>query len=54
MLIVNHECESCGSDFAIQYDETECESDQMHCPFCGEYIALEEDDFIDPDAEDEE
>jgi len=24
MLIVNHECESCGSDFAIQYDETEC------------------------------
>ena len=53
MLIVNHECESCGSDFAIQYDETECERDPMHCPFCGEYIALEEDDFIDPDAEEE-
>lgn len=49
MLFVEHQCESCGSEFAIQYDELEVESDPMHCPFCGEYITLEEDNFIDPD-----
>lgn len=49
MLVVNHVCENCESHFVLHYDETECESDPMHCPFCGEYIELEEDDFEDPE-----
>lgn len=38
MKSLHHVCENCGSDFVIKYDDTLCESDPLHCPFCAEYI----------------
>jgi DNA-directed RNA polymerase subunit RPC12/RpoP len=38
MSSLHHTCGECSSEFTIKYDEHECESDPLHCPFCGEYI----------------
>jgi predicted nucleic acid-binding Zn-ribbon protein len=54
MIKLNHECSACGSDFTLQYDELNTESDPNHCPFCGEYMILEEEDFGDADDDDDD
>ena len=38
MKILKYNCESCDSQFSIQYDPLICESDPVHCPFCSEYL----------------
>jgi hypothetical protein len=47
MTRLNHECENCGSQFTIIYDEELCESDPISCPFCQEYLLLDSDEFTD-------
>lgn len=49
MTKLNHECENCGSRFTITYDEEICESDPISCPFCQEYLLLENDDLSEDD-----
>lgn len=52
---INHTCSACSSEFSISYNEMHTESDPSFCPFCGEYLILDEDDFSeDLDGEDEE
>jgi DNA-directed RNA polymerase subunit RPC12/RpoP len=38
MKKLRHTCETCDSEFVIEYDEETTESDPLHCPFCSEYI----------------
>jgi predicted nucleic acid-binding Zn-ribbon protein len=52
MIKLQHECSACGSEFTITYNEMYTESDPAHCPFCGEFLVLEQDDFGDDDGED--
>jgi predicted nucleic acid-binding Zn-ribbon protein len=42
---INHTCSACASEFSISYDEMHTESDPSFCPFCGEYLILDEEDF---------
>lgn len=49
MTKITHECENCGSKFSITYDEDECESDPISCPFCQEYLFLDDDEVSDDD-----
>jgi predicted nucleic acid-binding Zn-ribbon protein len=51
---INHTCSACGSEFGISYDEMHTETDPNFCPFCGEYLILDEDDFNDKDLHDDE
>jgi len=49
MQLPHYICAECSSEFTIRYDEEKTESDPIHCPFCGEYLAqaekyIEEDD----------
>jgi predicted nucleic acid-binding Zn-ribbon protein len=53
MIKLQHECSACGTEFTIQYDEMNTESDPAHCPFCGEFLVLDPDDFGDDDEDDE-
>jgi hypothetical protein len=48
MASLHHTCGECSSEFTIKYDEHQCESDPLHCPFCGEYI-LDMDNIEDDD-----
>lgn len=41
-MVLKHECENCNSKFSINYKVEDCESDPLHCPFCGEYIFINE------------
>jgi predicted nucleic acid-binding Zn-ribbon protein len=50
---INHTCSACASEFSISYDEMHTESDPNFCPFCGEYLILDEEDF-DQDLHDDE
>lgn len=50
---INHTCSACASEFSISYDEMHTESDPNFCPFCGEYLILDEEDF-DEDLHDDE
>jgi DNA replicative helicase MCM subunit Mcm2 (Cdc46/Mcm family) len=45
MSVLTYRCEYCNSKFRLEYEETECETDPLHCPFCSEYIDQEELDF---------
>ena len=47
MVRLNHKCESCSSEFVIEYDEIESETDPLYCPFCSEYMLDIEDEFED-------
>ncbi len=38
MPVLKHQCSECDSKFKIEYDDTQTESDPIHCPFCGEYL----------------
>lgn len=49
MTKITHECENCGSKFSITYDEDECESDPISCPFCQEYLFLDDDEVSEDD-----
>jgi len=49
MIKLQHECSACGSGFSITYNEMYTESDPTHCPFCGEYLILEREDFDEED-----
>jgi len=51
---IQHECTACGSVFTIIYNEMNTESDPTHCPFCGEYLILDYDNFDDEDLHDDE
>ena len=51
---IHHECTACGSEFTISYNEMETESEPTNCPFCGEYLLLEDEDFEDEYDEDED
>jgi len=52
MIKLQHECSACGSNFTISYNEMYTESDPTHCPFCGEYLILDDQDLHD-DEDDE-
>jgi predicted nucleic acid-binding Zn-ribbon protein len=47
MINLRHECTACSSQFTVSYNELYTESDPTHCPFCGEYLILDDDDFDD-------
>jgi len=51
---IQHECTACGSAFTITYDEMQTESDPSHCPFCGEYLILDDENFDDESLHDDE
>lgn len=51
---IQHECTACGSDFSISYNEMHTESDPIHCPFCGEFLLLDDESFDDEDLHDDE
>ena len=53
MIRLQHQCSACSTEFVIQYDELNTESDPTSCPFCGEYLILEPEDF-DDDEDDEQ
>jgi transposase-like protein len=38
MTSMRYTCESCESQFTIQYDEMHCEDSPTFCSFCGEYL----------------
>ena len=44
-MILNHICESCDSEFTLNYDDLVCEDAPSYCPFCGDYLDVDEDDF---------
>ena len=48
---LQHECSECGSNFTVSYNEMNTESDPTYCPFCGEYLLLENEDFDNEDDE---
>ena len=48
MSKIIHTCSECESEFIISYDENINESDPTYCPFCGEYL------FIDDSIQDDE
>ncbi len=50
MSTKHHVCDNCNSEFKIKYDESQCESDPIYCPFCSEYM-IETDDYGDDDDE---
>lgn len=50
MITLHHICDNCSSEFTIKYDETQCESDPLHCPFCSEYM-IETDEYGEDDDE---
>jgi predicted nucleic acid-binding Zn-ribbon protein len=52
MIKLQHECSACASQFSISYNEMHTETDPTYCPFCGEYLILEQEDF--DDGEDDE
>ena len=54
MINLRHQCSACGSQFTVTYNEMYTESDPTHCPFCGEYLLLDEDSFDDRDLHDDE
>lgn len=43
MASLHHNCDACGSEFTIRYDENQCEDDPHFCPFCGEMLVDVED-----------
>lgn len=49
MSTITHTCENCDSNFTINYDEENTETDPSFCPFCGEMIL--DYDFEDEDEE---
>ena len=51
---INHECTACGSESTISYNEMQTETDPIHCPFCGEFLLLDDDSFDDEDLHDDE
>jgi len=53
MINLRHECTACSSQFTVSYNELYTESDPMHCPFCGEFLVLEDEDFSADDDEDD-
>ena len=54
MIRLQHECSACASNFTISYNEMYTESDPNHCPFCGEYLILDDESFDDRDLHDDE
>lgn len=46
---IQHTCTACSSEFTISYDEMQTESEPTNCPFCGEYLLLDDEDFGDED-----
>ena len=48
MASLQHTCDNCESTFTIKYDDSQTESDPIHCPFCGEYL-IEAENFGDDD-----
>jgi len=41
---------SCGSSFVI-YDGTPIENDMRFCPYCGNTLVVEENDYLDDEEE---
>ena len=41
MANLHHTCDNCDSEFTIKYNEEKCEDDPIYCPFCSEYILLD-------------
>lgn len=49
MASLHHICDSCDSEFTIKYNEDACEDDPIYCPFCSEYILLDNENGGDED-----
>lgn len=54
MEILRYECNSCGSEFQLEYDIMSTEDDPKFCPFCAEYLLINFDEDIENDDEFEE
>ena len=47
MINLKHTCESCDSEFSINYDDMKCEDAPSFCPFCGEFLLEDNTEFED-------
>jgi len=47
MKKLRHLCDTCDSEFVIEYDEEKTEMDPLHCPFCSEYMIIDDVDIED-------
>lgn len=47
-------CDNCGSTFALSFEEDEVSYEPTHCPFCGDFYDIENEelDFNDDDDDD--
>jgi hypothetical protein len=50
MTVLVHNCENCDNQFKLTYDKDVCDCDPIHCPFCGEYLLVDESDCDDDEA----
>jgi len=48
---LHHNCEDCGSEFAIHYNEFEVEADPINCPFCAAYLIELDEEFDETEDE---
>lgn len=54
MEILRYECNSCGSEFQLEYDIMSTEDDPKFCPFCAEYLLINFDEDIENDDYEDE
>ena len=47
-------CDNCGSSFSLSFEEDEVSYSPSHCPFCGDFYDIENEelDFNDDDDSD--
>lgn len=46
-------CDNCGSSFALSYDDGEVSYSPSHCPFCGDFFDLDNEELnFNDDADD--
>jgi hypothetical protein len=42
---LKHSCENCDTEFTIEYDIDNSETDPLYCPFCSDYMLDTEDEI---------
>ena len=47
------DCETCGTKYTLVH-ETDVDYAPEHCPFCGEFVSLEDEEEIDDEEEEDE
>jgi len=45
MMKLKHTCDNCETEFTIEYDVENSETDPLYCPFCSDYMLDTEDEI---------